>query len=150
SSLCVNDDEVRREADDQIDNPDPTGSTVYCRTPKAPDNGSLRVNKRRYEVAEMLEVTCFSGFELTGYQFYRCLPDGSWHKEDVECQLRVCNRPATSPPATLHPFKTQYSIGEFIHVKCPARMAPAGQDKYTCGSSLNWEPDPPQEIRCQS
>ncbi|XP_038659845.1 complement component C6-like [Scyliorhinus canicula] len=150
STQCINDNDARREVDDQIDNPDPTGGTVYCRKPNAPDNGSLRVNKRRYEVAELLEIICFSGFELTGYQFYRCLPDGSWHKEDVECQLKVCNRPATSPPATLHPFKTQYSIGEFIRVNCPPRMAPAGQEQYTCGSSLNWEPDPPQEIHCQS
>ncbi|XP_048450192.1 complement component C6-like [Rhincodon typus] len=149
STLCINDDEVRKEITDPL-HPGPTDGSVYCPKPEAPENGFLRISKPRYDVAEMLEIICFSGYEARGYQFYRCLPDGTWQKEEMQCQRTVCTRPAVSSPATLHPFKTEYSIGESIQVRCPPGMRAAGQPQYECGASLFWEPDLPQEILCQS
>nr|BAU69627.1 C6 [Sphyrna zygaena] len=148
-SLCVNDYEVRREVDDR-EIPRPSDDATYCPKPDAPVNGFLRVSKHWYAVAEMLEVICFSGFELRGYQFYRCLPDGTWHKEDVECQRKVCTRPSVSEPATIRPYKTEYSVGETVRVSCPPGTAAVGQTDYKCGAGLSWEPEIPGEIHCQS
>ncbi|XP_078416368.1 complement component C6-like [Cetorhinus maximus] len=148
STLCINEHEERREIEDPV-SPDPSDGSIYCPKPEAPVNGFLRVSKQHYQVAEMLEIICFSGYELSGYQFYRCLPDGTWHKEDVECQRKVCTQPAASSPATLQPIKMEYDIGESVHVKCPPRMAPVGPAQYECGPGLTWEPHLPQEIHCK-
>ncbi|XP_067838188.1 LOW QUALITY PROTEIN: complement component C6-like, partial [Heptranchias perlo] len=149
STLCINDDEERRELVDPLI-PDSGDGTVHCPKPEAPDQGFLRVSKPHYEVAEMVEIICFSGYEPRGYQFYRCLPDGTWRVEDMECQRVACNRPAVSSPATLQPLKADYSVGESVEVQCPPGMALTGQTRYECGPDLTWEPDLTEGLRCHT
>ncbi|XP_063817488.1 complement component C6 [Pseudophryne corroboree] len=80
ATLCINDDDDKKEID--TEHPDPKSG---CPKPQPPENGMLINEKRWYDVAEEVEVTCFTGYTLYGFQFLRCLPDGTWKQEEIEC-----------------------------------------------------------------
>lgn len=147
-TLCIGDDEERREMVDP-EPTEPSDGTIYCPKPDPPENGYLRVSKPRYQVAEMVEVMCFTGYAPTGYQFYRCLPNGSWLKEELECQREVCSQPVTSDTAMLQPFQAEYRVGEKVEVRCPHGMVTTGHARYTCTASLTWDPEPPDQVSCR-
>ncbi|XP_078531133.1 complement component C6-like isoform X2 [Lissotriton helveticus] len=80
-ALCINDDEERKETDELDREP-----TNGCAKPVLPENAFFRVEKKVYSTGEEVEVVCHAGYELLGYQFFRCLPDGSWYQQNVECK----------------------------------------------------------------
>ncbi|XP_069740144.1 complement component C6 isoform X2 [Narcine bancroftii] len=147
STLCINDDESMRERDSKTK--EPTDGFVYCPKPEPPEHGFLRVSKSWYRVAEMLEIRCYSGYEPTGYQFYRCKEDRTWHKEDLECQRVVCDRPLVKSPARLEPTAEEFVVGDKVNVRCPPGSVLTGPNQYTCTVDLTWEPEPPQPITCR-
>ncbi|XP_064410428.1 complement component C6 isoform X2 [Latimeria chalumnae] len=147
-AVCINDDEAQKEVDDRVD-PDNEPAISGCRKPIPPENGYLRTEKKVYEVGEETEVYCMTGHELLGYQFFRCLPDGTWRQEKVECIKQTCSRPPTSASVSLSPFKLEYNIGDKIYLSCSAGMRVTGQTSYKCGTDLSWKPPITRELSCE-
>ncbi|KAM9331008.1 complement component C6 [Gastrophryne carolinensis] len=76
SAECVNDEDGQKEIDKEVTKPE-----SGCLIPEPIENGFFEPEKKQYKVAEEVELICDSGFELEGFQFLRCLPDGTWKKE---------------------------------------------------------------------
>ncbi|XP_061325449.1 complement component C6 isoform X2 [Pezoporus flaviventris] len=140
---CINDDEARREEDVLIGEPE-----SGCSRPDPPEYGFIRNEKNQYAVGEEAEIACVSGHVLSGYQFFRCLPDQTWMQQPVECQPLVCLRPPTSDSVTISPFKQQYSVDETVKLSCQAGFIVTGQTQYTCGKDLSWIPPVLRPITC--
>ncbi|XP_071991648.1 complement component C6 isoform X2 [Engystomops pustulosus] len=143
-ALCINDEEDEKENDK--DKPDPERG---CKRPEPPENGLFAKDKRWYDVAEEIEIICFSGYEVSGFQFLRCLPDGTWKQEAVECVRTTCPRPSMTTDVHISHFKSEYNVGEVIKLSCPSGFKVTGGNRYTCGSDYNWRPPIPGELSCK-
>ncbi|MEE6458112.1 hypothetical protein FKM82_000180 [Ascaphus truei] len=119
-----------------------------CPKPEPPEHGFFRNEKNWYSIAEEIEMVCVSGYELSGYQFLRCLPDGTWKNENAECHRTTCPRPPASDDITIFQFKTEYKIGESIRISCSSGFLLTGQNVYTCGSDLAWTPPILTQLSC--
>lgn len=49
----------------------------------------LQKAKQYYDFGEDEEFQCYTGFDLEGFQFINCLPDGTWTQPTGQC-LREC------------------------------------------------------------
>ncbi|XP_075040198.1 complement component C6 [Mixophyes fleayi] len=143
-ALCINDDEDKKEVDQK--HPDPERG---CPKPQPPENALFINEKRWYAVAEEIEVVCYSGYELSGFQFLRCLPDGTWKQESHECVKKSCPRPSTSEDVTVSRFKSIYKVGEVIQLSCPTGSVVTGENSYTCGENYEWSPPIETKLSCQ-
>ncbi|KAM3937274.1 complement component C6 [Leptodactylus fuscus] len=142
-ALCINDNDDKKEVDQN--HPDPDRG---CPKPEPPEHGLFMNNKPWYSVAEEIEVVCFSGYELSGFQFLRCLPDGTWKQEAVECVRTTCPRPSMTDEVTLSNFKSEYKVREVIQLSCPSGFTIPGGIRYTCGSDYEWSPPIQGELSC--
>uniref|UniRef100_A0A452RVW1 Complement component C6 n=1 Tax=Ursus americanus TaxID=9643 RepID=A0A452RVW1_URSAM len=141
---CVSDDEEVKE----IDLPE-TESDSGCPRPVPPENGFIRNEKKLYSIGEEVEISCFTGFTSVGYQYFRCLPDGTWRRGDVECQRETrCLKPVVQEILTISPFQRLYEIGESIELTCPRGFAVAGPSRYTC-SEDSWTPPISDSLTCE-
>ncbi|XP_073477842.1 complement component C6 [Aquarana catesbeiana] len=143
-ALCINDDEDKKEVDQT--HPDPDSG---CPKPEPPENGLFVNEKRWYKVAEEIQIMCFTGYELSGYQFVRCLPDGTWKQERVKCVRTTCPRPAATLDVSISRFKSDYKVGEVINLSCPSGFTVTGETRYTCGSNYEWSPPIQGELNCE-
>ncbi|XP_032707288.1 complement component C6 [Lontra canadensis] len=140
---CVGDDEDRKE----IDLPE-TESDSGCPRPIPPENGFIRNEKKLYAVGEDVEISCFTGFTTVGYQYFRCLPDRTWRRGDVECQQTQCLKPVAQEGLTISPFHKLYEIGDSIELTCPKGFVVAGPSRYTC-SEGSWTPHISDSLTCE-
>ncbi|KAJ8347018.1 hypothetical protein SKAU_G00284190 [Synaphobranchus kaupii] len=145
--VCISDDEMEKEADQEEVEPESPG----CRKPTPPEHSYLRRDKRHYDFGEQDEVLCFTGFEMKGFQYLQCLPDGKWSEPKGMCIKRVCVRPSLPDDIRLQPVKEEYKIGDVMGLNCAGfGMVPSGPRYYTCGSSLTWGPPVPSDIHCEN
>ncbi|XP_044132635.1 complement component C6 [Bufo gargarizans] len=142
-ALCINDNEDKKEVDQK--HPDPDSG---CPKPEPPEHGLLANEKTWYSVAEEVEIICFSGYELSGFQFLRCLPDGTWKQEPVECIRSTCPRPSATDDVTIYRFKSVYKVGEVIQLSCRSGFTVTGGERYTCGSDYEWSPPIRGDLTC--
>ncbi|XP_012662513.1 complement component C6 [Otolemur garnettii] len=140
---CVSDDEEVKE----VDLPEIEADSG-CLPPVPPENGFLWNEKKLYTVGEEVEISCLTGFKAVGYQYFRCLPDSTWRRGDVECQRTECLVPAVPEVLTLTPFQRLYKIGESIQLTCPKGFAVAGPSRYTC-SGTSWTPPISSSLTCE-
>ncbi|KAM4708611.1 complement component C6 [Discoglossus pictus] len=143
-ALCINDDEEKRESDVEL-----PGRDTGCPKPDPPENGFFTNEKRWYSVADEVEIACVAGYELTGYQFLRCLPDGTWRQENTECRRTTCSRPSASDDVTIYKYQTEYKIGETIQISCPHGFLVTGTTVYKCGADLEWNPPILKPLSCE-
>ncbi len=47
--------------------------------------------KQYYSYGEDEEFQCYTGFELDGFQFISCLPDGTWSQPSGRCISKAVN-----------------------------------------------------------
>uniref|UniRef100_A0A671WT38 Complement component 6, duplicate 2 n=1 Tax=Sparus aurata TaxID=8175 RepID=A0A671WT38_SPAAU len=120
-----------------------------CVRPKSPDNSFLRKAKQYYNYGEDEEFTCYTGFDLEGFQYINCLPDGTWSQPSGRCTRNVCLPPDIPDSMTLHPNKDEYRVEESVGLNCkePGKV-PKPQGSYKCGRSLTWEPPLPADLHC--
>lgn len=45
----------------------------------------LQKAKQYYDIGEEEEFQCYTGFDLEGFQFINCLPDGRWSDPNGKC-----------------------------------------------------------------
>lgn len=45
----------------------------------------LQKAKQYYDFGEDEEFQCYTGFDLEGFQFINCLPDGTWSQPKGRC-----------------------------------------------------------------
>nr|XP_016808234.1 complement component C6 isoform X3 [Pan troglodytes] len=140
---CINDDEEMKE----VDLPEIEADSG-CPQPVPPENGFIRNEKQLYSVGEDVEISCLTGFETVGYQYFRCLPDGTWRQGDVECQRRECIKPVVQEVLTITPFQRLYRIGESIELTCPKGFVVAGPSRYTCQGN-SWTPPISNSLTCE-
>ncbi|XP_012671741.2 complement component C6 [Clupea harengus] len=144
-NVCINDDDFVIEGD-QTPVPPESG----CPRPKPPPNSHLRISKRQYDSGEHEEFLCLTGFELEGYQYIHCLPDGTWKPATGKCIKKVCVKPSFPAEMTMSPLKNEYRVGESFGVVCAGHgQSPSGSRYYTCTAGLAWEPQVPEDIQCQ-
>uniref|UniRef100_A0A6Q2ZIX9 Complement component 6 n=1 Tax=Esox lucius TaxID=8010 RepID=A0A6Q2ZIX9_ESOLU len=137
SNVCVNDEDFTTEGRAEGLPPGVEG----CPRPKSPANSHLRKDRRYYEFGDIEEFLCFTGFEMEGYQFISCRPDGTWTPPTGKCIRKVCPRPAVPEGITLSPERQEYSVGHSVGLDCPEKgMTVSGPGYHTCGKSLTWEP----------
>lgn len=141
---CDNDDDFTVGGRDEL----PPG-VQGCLRPEKPANSFLRKAKPYYNFGEHEEFQCYTGFDLDGYQFINCLPDGTWSQPNGRCIRKVCLPPEIPVGMVLFPGKDEYKVGESVGFSCndmDLRPFPAGL--YQCGESLTWEPPIPADLRC--
>uniref|UniRef100_A0A669DQ67 Complement component 6, duplicate 1 n=1 Tax=Oreochromis niloticus TaxID=8128 RepID=A0A669DQ67_ORENI len=120
-----------------------------CLRPKSPENSFLRKAKQYYTFGEDEEFECFTGFDLDGFQYINCLPDGSWSQISGRCIRKICLPPDIPDDTSLSPSKDEYRVGEVVRLNCnEAGLQPLPRGSYKCGDSLTWEPPIPAELRC--
>ncbi|KAJ0057639.1 hypothetical protein NL108_011581, partial [Boleophthalmus pectinirostris] len=120
-----------------------------CLRPKRPENGYLRKAKQYYEFGEDEEMVCFTGFELEGYQYFNCRPDGSWGPLLGRCIRRSCEPPEVPEGVLLFPDKQQYRVGESVGFNCVGPgLSPQPRTRHKCSPNLSWEPALPPDLRC--
>ncbi|TKS84148.1 Complement component C6 [Collichthys lucidus] len=56
-----------------------------CLRPQKPANSFLRKSKQYYNFGEDEEFQCYTGFDLEGFQYINCLPDGTWSQPSGSC-----------------------------------------------------------------
>uniref|UniRef100_W5MMN5 Complement component C6 n=1 Tax=Lepisosteus oculatus TaxID=7918 RepID=W5MMN5_LEPOC len=142
---CIHDNEGEKETDVP-----PEKGKSGCSRPNLPENSYLRINKKRYDFGEHDEFVCVTGFELDGYPYTTCLPDGTWKMQSVQCIKKTCSRPAVPSEVSISPFKEDYSIGESIFLSCGLGLTPSGPSYFECRKSLSWEPSFPSQIICET
>uniref|UniRef100_A0A4X1T217 Complement component C6 n=1 Tax=Sus scrofa TaxID=9823 RepID=A0A4X1T217_PIG len=140
---CIGDDEDMKE----IDLPE-IESDSGCPQPVPPENGFIRNEKTLYSVGEDVEIVCLTGFKTVGYQYFRCLPDRTWRRGDVECQRTDCLLPVVPEVLKLSPFQRLYKIGDSIELSCPKGFVIAGPSRYTC-SGDSWTPPISSSLTCE-
>ncbi|KAL4609208.1 complement component C6 [Arapaima gigas] len=145
--VCISDDEtVTEDPDEEL----PPG-TPGCSRPRPPLNSYLRIHKRRFGFGEIQEILCLSGFEMEGYQYVRCLPDGTWSQTVGQCVKHVCPALVLPDGLTAQPDKAEYRVGDAVMLSCEGTgMVLSGRRYYTCGDELSWEPPLASTLRCES
>lgn len=120
-----------------------------CLRPKSPPNSFLRKAKQYYSFGEDEEFQCFTGFELEGFQFINCLPDGTWSQPSGKCLRKICLPPDIPDGMTLFPNKEEYKVDESVGLNCDeSGLSPLPRGVYKCSDSLTWEPPIPANLRC--
>ncbi|KAM4528422.1 complement component C6 isoform 1-T3 [Odontesthes bonariensis] len=141
---CDNDDDFTVGWKDEL----PPG-VQGCLRPKRPSNSFLRKAKPYYSFGEDEEFQCFTGFDLEGFQFINCLPDGTWSEPTGECTRKFCAPPKIPDDMTLFNAKDIYKVGDAVGLNCKAHgLIPAPPGFYTCNKLLAWEPPLPADLRC--
>uniref|UniRef100_A0A8P4KJ15 Complement component 6, duplicate 2 n=1 Tax=Dicentrarchus labrax TaxID=13489 RepID=A0A8P4KJ15_DICLA len=120
-----------------------------CLRPQNPANSVLRKGKQYYNFGEDEEFQCYSGFELDGFQFINCLPDGTWSQPNGRCIMRRCLPPEIPDGMKLLPYKEQYKVRESVSLNCDETgLVLSSQNFYKCSDSLTWEPPIPADLQC--
>ncbi|KAM9338385.1 complement component C6 [Symphorus nematophorus] len=120
-----------------------------CLRPQRPANSFLRKAKQYYDFGEEEEFLCYTGFELEGYQFVTCRPDGTWSEPTGSCIRKLCLPPDIPDDMTVSPDKDQYRVGESLGLNCnDPTLLPVPSGLYRCSDSLTWEPPLPADLRC--
>lgn len=141
---CISDDEDVKE----VDLPE-VESDSGCSQPVPPENGFIRNVKKLYSVGEDAEISCYTGFRIVGYQYFRCLPDRTWRQLDVECQRTQCLKPVVQEVLTISPFQGSYEIGDSIELTCPKGFVVSGPSTYTCTED-SWAPSISDSLTCEN
>lgn len=122
-----------------------------CLRPQRPANSFLTKAKPYYNIGEDEEFQCFTGFDLEGFQYINCLPDGTWSQPNGKCLRKLCLPPEIPDGMTLFPNKDKYRVGESVGLNCNKMgQVPLPQSFFKCSSSLAWEPPLPVDLRCTS
>uniref|UniRef100_A0A8C5GZL1 Sushi domain-containing protein n=1 Tax=Gouania willdenowi TaxID=441366 RepID=A0A8C5GZL1_GOUWI len=118
---CDNDDDFTVGLKDEL----PPG-VEGCLRPKSPANSFIRKAKQYYSFGEDEEFKCFTGFDLDGFQFFNCLPDGTWSQPKGRC------------------------VSKSTRVQTVEQTYATGGPGATCGprDNLMWEPPIPADLRC--
>ncbi|XP_028273753.1 complement component C6 [Parambassis ranga] len=141
---CENDDDFMVGWRDEL----PPG-VQGCLRPQRPPNSFLRKAKRYYDFGEAEEFQCFTGFELVGFQYINCLPDGTWSQPKGKCIRTLCLPPEIPDDMTLFPTKDEYAVGDSVSLECKEMgLMPLPRGFYKCVTGLTWEPPLPANIRC--
>uniref|UniRef100_A0A1A7WWC9 Complement component 6 n=2 Tax=Iconisemion striatum TaxID=60296 RepID=A0A1A7WWC9_9TELE len=141
---CDNDDDFTIGWRDEL----PPG-VQGCLRPQRPANSFLRKAKPYYNFGEDEEFQCFTGFELEGFQFINCHPDGTWTQPSGRCVRRLCVPPEIPDDMTLFPTKDSYRVGESVGLNCnESGLMPLPRGMYRCSTKLTWEPPLPADLRC--
>lgn len=141
---CDNDDDFTVGWKDEL----PPG-VQGCLRPQRPANSFLRKAKQYYVFGDDEEFQCFTGFDLEGFQFINCRPDGTWSQPSGSCVRKLCLPPEIPDGMTLYPNKDQYKVGESVGLNCDeTRLLPQPPGFYKCSDSLTWEPPLPADLRC--
>lgn len=143
-NTCDNDDDFTEGWIDEL----PPG-VQGCLRPQRPENSFLRKAKQYYDFGEDEEFQCFTGFDLEGFQYINCLPDGTWSQPRGRCIRRLCLPPEIPDGMTLFPTKDEYRVEESVGLNCnEPGLLPVPSGFYRCSSSLTWEPPLPADLRC--
>uniref|UniRef100_A0A8C5GZ42 Sushi domain-containing protein n=1 Tax=Gouania willdenowi TaxID=441366 RepID=A0A8C5GZ42_GOUWI len=141
---CDNDDDFTVGLKDEL----PPG-VEGCLRPKSPANSFIRVKPQYYSFGEDEEFKCFTGFDLDGFQFFNCLPDGTWSQPKGRCVRKICLPPEIPDFVTLTHSKEEYNVGERVGLNCKeAGVFPFPQASFWCRDNLMWEPPIPADLRC--
>ncbi|XP_049593607.1 complement component C6 isoform X3 [Syngnathus scovelli] len=141
---CENDDDFTTGWRDEL----PPG-VQGCPRPKPPVNSLLRKAKQYYNFGEDEEFKCFTGFDLEGFQFINCLPDGTWSQLKGSCLRKICLPPDIPDDMTLFPSKEEYKVGDSVGLNCvEAGLMPLPRGFFRCSNSLTWEPPLPAGLHC--
>ncbi|XP_075935885.1 complement component C6 [Anarhichas minor] len=141
---CDNDDDFTVGWRDEL----PPG-VQGCLRPQRPANSFLRKAKQYYNFGEDEEFQCYTGFDLEGFQFINCLPDGSWSQPSGKCIRKLCLPPEIPDGMMLLPNKDEYKVGESVGFNCNGiNLVPLPRGFHKCSESLTWEPPLPADLRC--
>nr|XP_057920643.1 complement component C6 isoform X1 [Doryrhamphus excisus] len=120
-----------------------------CPRPQPPNNSFLRKAKQYYDFGEGEEFQCYTGFDLEGFQFINCLPDGTWSQPQGRCLRKICLPPNIPDGMMLSPNKEEYKVGDSVGWNCvEAGLFPLPPGLYRCSTSLTWEPPLPAGLHC--
>ncbi|XP_054468408.1 complement component C6 [Anoplopoma fimbria] len=141
---CDNDDDFMIGWRDEL----PPG-VQGCLRPQRPANSFLRKAKQYYNFGEDEELQCFTGFDLEGFQYINCLPDGTWSQPRGRCIRKLCLPLEIPDDMMLYPKKDNYRVGESVGMNCNVtNMLPRPPGIYRCSESLTWEPPLPADLHC--
>ncbi|KAI3361633.1 hypothetical protein L3Q82_002003 [Scortum barcoo] len=86
--------------------------------PPVPPCTKAEKAKLYYSFGEDEEFRCYTGFELEGFQFINCLPDGTWSQPSGRCVRKICLPLEIPDGMMLLPNKEEYRVGETVSLDC--------------------------------
>ncbi|TDH01812.1 hypothetical protein EPR50_G00166580 [Perca flavescens] len=141
---CDNDDDFTTGWQDEL----PPG-VQGCLRPQSPANSFLRKAKQYYNFGEDDAFQCYTGFDLEGFQYINCLPDGTWSPPKGKCTRNVCLPPEIPDGMMLFPNKVEYRVGESVRLSCDEPdLRPLPRAFYKCSSGSTWQPPLTADLRC--
>ncbi|XP_018585768.2 sushi, von Willebrand factor type A, EGF and pentraxin domain-containing protein 1 isoform X1 [Scleropages formosus] len=129
---------LRCQADGWWDAAPPRCVLVTCDPPEDISHGYL--NGSSFNFGDVVEYVCFSGYEVVGSPFLRCLASGSWVGKVPQCRPCVCDPPVLKFGAVLG---REHSCGSRVRFRCDEGYRTLGPMEATCESSGVWSPGVP-------
>ncbi|XP_068247282.1 sushi, von Willebrand factor type A, EGF and pentraxin domain-containing protein 1-like isoform X1 [Palaemon carinicauda] len=109
---------------------------IRCDLPEAPKNGRLS-SKGPFTAADDLEITCDTGYMLTGQPVMLCKPDGTWSAPVPTC-TQACMYPGIIISGTMSSVKFYYPVNDNVTYACSSEFELHGEATITCLEGGIW------------
>ncbi|XP_064088852.1 sushi, von Willebrand factor type A, EGF and pentraxin domain-containing protein 1-like isoform X5 [Macrobrachium nipponense] len=109
---------------------------IRCELPEPPRNGRLS-GKGPYTAADDLEITCDTGYMLTGQPVMLCKPDGTWSAPVPTC-TQACMYPGIIISGTMSSVKFYYPVNDNVTYTCSSEFELHGEPTITCLEGGIW------------
>ncbi|XP_078575446.1 sushi, von Willebrand factor type A, EGF and pentraxin domain-containing protein 1-like isoform X3 [Branchiostoma floridae x Branchiostoma japonicum] len=116
-----------------------------CKPPPALKYGQPLALNLKY--GDTVQYDCDKGFELVSTGRRKCLADGTWSEEEVQCEPVQCSIPSLDNGSIHGP---DFHYGETVTFKCNEGYVLQGADAATCEADRSWSHPPPtcQPVSC--
>ncbi|XP_072019512.1 sushi, von Willebrand factor type A, EGF and pentraxin domain-containing protein 1-like isoform X5 [Amphiura filiformis] len=116
---------------------------LTCPPVVAPTNGYLSPSMGPYPVGQTVDITCHSGYVITGTSTIVCTLDGNWSDNTPSCSPFECNAPEPLLNGFITPNVGPYTIGFLINFSCKLGFTLLGPESSVCTNQQLWSEKTP-------
>ncbi|XP_053397191.1 sushi, von Willebrand factor type A, EGF and pentraxin domain-containing protein 1-like [Mercenaria mercenaria] len=98
------------------------------------------VNSTNFEYGSMVEITCNTGYNITGESLMVCLANGSWSSSSPTCEPFDCGNPT---PTNANVNSTSFKYGSVIEITCNKGYNITGESVMVCLANGSWSSGSP-------
>lgn len=117
-------------------NPTPSCRKIRCPIPPIPEGG-WKIGDS-YEVGDIVEFGCFSGYQLLGSSKRECLPNGKWNGELTICNSKENDCPNPGIPINGIKIGRLYKYGSVVEFRCDQGKKLIGSSERICEMNGEW------------
>ncbi|XP_023220733.1 complement factor B-like isoform X1 [Centruroides sculpturatus] len=116
--------------------PIPKCQKIRCPEPPTPEGGWKK--GRSYEIGDIMEFGCFSGYQLLGSAKRQCLPNGRWSGELSRCDSKENDCPNPGIPINGIKIGRLYKFGNVVKFRCLPGKQLVGSKQRMCQNNGEW------------